>query len=405
MTERVDVAVVGAGIVGLATARQLVKTSPGLRIAILDKEPRIADHQTGHNSGVLHTGIYYAPGSRKALFCRAGKAQLEEFAREHGIPFERSGKLVVATDESELSRLDDLLERARGNGVAGVELVGRERMKEIEPHAVGLKALWSPETGVIDFRRVAEALADDIRAAGGTILLERGVKKIRSLPGEQVLETSAGPVVARDVIVCAGLQADRLARMTRTPGPRIVPFRGDYYVLRPEAGSLVRSLIYPVPDPRFPFLGVHFTRRIDGEVWLGPNAVLAFAREGYRRRDISPRDLFGTLTYRGFLRVAGKYMATGLGEMWRDFSKRAFLHALQRYVPELTLGDLLPGPSGVRAQAIDVKGRMVDDFAIGGSAHVLHVQNAPSPAATASLAIGSWLADAARERFELPGPA
>jgi L-2-hydroxyglutarate oxidase len=405
VTERVDVAVVGAGIVGLATARHLVKTSPGLRIAILDKEPRIADHQTGHNSGVLHTGIYYAPGSRKALLCRAGKAQLEEFAREHGIPFERSGKLVVATDESELPRLDDLLERARGNGVAGVELVGRERMKEIEPHAVGLKALWSPETGVIDFRRVAEAFADDIRAAGGTILLERGVKKIRSLPGEQVLETSAGPVVARDVIVCAGLQADRLARMTRTPGPRIVPFRGDYYVLRQETASLVRSLIYPVPDPRFPFLGVHFTRRIDGEVWLGPNAVLAFAREGYRRRDISPRDLFGTLTYRGFLRVAGRYMATGLGEMWRDFSKRAFLHALQRYVPELTLGDLLPGPSGVRAQAIDVKGRMVDDFAIGGSAHVLHVQNAPSPAATASLAIGSWLADAARERFELPGPA
>jgi L-2-hydroxyglutarate oxidase LhgO len=405
MTERVDVAVVGAGIVGLATARQLVKTSPGLRIAILDKEPRIADHQTGHNSGVLHAGIYYAPGSRKALLCRAGKAQLEEFAREHGIPFERSGKLVVATDESELPRLDDILERARGNGVAGVELVGRERMKEIEPHAVGLKALWSPETGVIDFRRVAEALADDIRAAGGTILLERGVKKIRSLPGEQVLETSAGPVVARDVIVCAGLQADRLARMTRTPGPRIVPFRGDYYVLRQETASLVRSLIYPVPDPRFPFLGVHFTRRIDGEVWLGPNAVLAFAREGYRRRDISPRDLFGTLTYRGFLRVAGRYMATGLGEMWRDFSKRAFLHALQRYVPELTLGDLLPGPSGVRAQAIDLKGRMVDDFAIGGSAHVLHVQNAPSPAATASLAIGSWLADAARERFELPGPA
>lgn len=405
MTERVDVAVVGAGIVGLATARQLVKTSPGLRIAILDKEPRIADHQTGHNSGVLHAGIYYAPGSRKALLCRAGKAQLEEFAREHGIPFERSGKLVVATDESELPRLDDLLERARGNGVAGVELVGRERMKEIEPHAVGLKALWSAETGVIDFRRVAEAFADDIRAAGGTILLERGVKKIRSLPGEQVLETSAGPVVARDVIVCAGLQADRLARMTRTPGPRIVPFRGDYYVLRQETASLVRSLIYPVPDPRFPFLGVHFTRRIDGEVWLGPNAVLAFAREGYRRRDISPRDLFGTLTYRGFLRVAGKYMATGLGEMWRDFSKRAFLRALQRYVPELTLGDLLPGPSGVRAQAIDVKGRMVDDFAIGGSAHVLHVQNAPSPAATASLAIGSWLADAARERFELPMPA
>lgn len=401
MTERAEIAVVGAGIVGLATARALLRGSPWLRLTVVDKEPRIAAHQTGHNSGVLHAGVYYAPGSRKAVMCRAGKATLEEFAAQHGIPFEHSGKLIVATDESERARLADLLARAQGNGVTGAELVGPERMKEIEPHVVGVGALWSPETGVIDFRLVADALAEEIRAAGGTILLGREVTAIRELPDERVLETPAGPIVARDLVVCAGLQADRLAAMTKTPGPRIVPFRGDYYVLRPEAAPLVRGLVYPVPDPRFPFLGVHFTRRIDGEVWAGPNAVLAFAREGYRRRDIDPAEMVRILGYRGFLRVAGRHLSTGIGEMWRDFNKRAFLQALQRFIPELTLADLTPGPSGVRAQAIDIMGRMVDDFAVGGSAHVLHVQNAPSPAATASLAIGEWLADATRERFGL----
>jgi L-2-hydroxyglutarate oxidase LhgO len=372
-----------------------------LKITVVDKEATIAAHQTGHNSGVVHAGVYYAPGSRKAVLCRAGKAELETFAAEHGIPFARCGKLIVAADESERSRLADLLARAQGNGIAGAELVGPERMREIEPHVAGVGALWSPETGVIDFRRVANALALEIEAAGGEIALGRRVTAIKDLPGERVVETTGGPLATRDLIACAGLQADRLAAMTGSPGPRIVPFRGDYYLLRPEAAGMVKALIYPVPDPRFPFLGVHFTRRIDGEVWAGPNAVLAFAREGYRRRDISPAHMARVLTYRGFLRVAGKYMSTGLGEMWRDFSKRAFLAALRRLVPELTLADLLPGPSGVRAQAIDVRGRMVDDFAIGGSAHILHVQNAPSPAATASLAIGSWLADGASDRFGL----
>jgi (S)-2-hydroxyglutarate dehydrogenase len=401
LTPRSDVIVVGAGIVGLATARALLRSKPGLKITIVDKESTIAAHQTGHNSGVVHAGVYYAPGSRKAVMCRAGKAELEAFAAEHGIPFKRCGKLIVAADESERSRLADLLARAQGNGIAGAELVGPERMREIEPHVVGVGALWSPETGVIDFRRVANALALEIEAAGGGIALGRRVTAIEDRSGELVVETTGGALATRDLIACAGLQADRVASMTRTPGPRIVPFRGDYYLLRPEAAALVKALIYPVPDPRFPFLGVHFTRRIDGEVWAGPNAVLAFAREGYRRRDISPTDMARVLTYRGFLRVAGKYMSTGLGEMWRDFSKRAFLAALRRLIPELTLADLLPGPSGVRAQAIDIRGGMVDDFAIGGSAHVLHVQNAPSPAATASLAIGTWLADAARERFGL----
>jgi L-2-hydroxyglutarate oxidase len=401
LTAGSDVIVVGAGIVGLATARQLLRSKPGLKITIVDKEPAIAGHQTGHNSGVLHAGVYYAPGSRKAVLCRAGKAELEAFAIEHGIPFEHCGKLVVAADESERPKLADLLVRAQSNGVVGAELVGPERMKEIEPHVVGVGALWSPETGVIDFRQVAGALAQDIQNAGGQILLGWRVTAIKDKPGERVVETTGGTLATRDVIACAGLQADRLSAMTGTPGPHIVPFRGDYYLLRPEAAAMVKALIYPVPDSRFPFLGVHFTRRIDGEVWAGPNAVLAFAREGYRRRDISPADMVRVLTYRGFLRVAGKYMSTGLGEMWRDYHKPAFLGALRRFIPELTTDDLLSGPSGVRAQAIDIRGQMVDDFAIGGSAHVLHVQNAPSPAATASLAIGSWLADAARDRFGL----
>lgn len=399
MTARSDVIVVGAGIVGLATARAVLRARPGIKLTVVDKEGAIAAHQTGHNSGVLHAGVYYAPGSRKAAMCRAGKAQLEEFAAEHDIPFERCGKLIVAVGERDRSALGDLLQRAGANGVAGAELVGPDRMKEIEPHVAGVGALWSPETGVIDFRRVALALAEDIENAGGEILLGRRVTAVRDVAGERILETSAGSLTGRDVIVCAGLQADRLAAMTGTPGPRIVPFRGDYYLLRPSAASMVKALIYPVPDPRFPFLGVHFTRRIDGEVWAGPNAVLAFAREGYRRRDVDLAEMARLVTYRGFLRVAGRHLATGLGEVWRDYSKPAFLSALRRFIPELTLDDLLPGPSGVRAQAIDIRGGMVDDFVIGGSAHVLHVQNAPSPAATASLAIGAWLADAARERF------
>jgi L-2-hydroxyglutarate oxidase len=401
LTTRTDVVVVGAGIVGLATARQLLRSRPGLKITVVDKESTIAAHQTGHNSGVIHAGVYYAPGSRKAVMCRAGKAELEAFALEHDIPFNRCGKLIVAVDESERPKLSDLLVRAHGNGVVGAELVGPGRMKEIEPHVAGVAALWSPETGVIDFRLVAQALAREIEKAGGEILLSRRVIGIEDRPDERVVKTTGGEVATRDLMVCAGLQADRLSAMTGTPGPRIVPFRGDYYLLAPQAAALVNALIYPVPDPRFPFLGVHFTRRIDDEVWAGPNAVLAFAREGYRRRDISPRDMVGVLTYRGFLRVAGKYLSMGLGEMWRDFNKRAFLGALRRFIPELTGSDLLPGPSGVRAQAIDIDGGMVDDFAVGGSAHVLHVQNAPSPAATASLAIGSWLAAAAQERFGL----
>ena len=401
MNSRADLVVVGAGIIGLATARSLSQLHPNLRIVIVDKESAVGMHQTGHNSGVLHAGVYYPPGSRKATLCRQGKAQMEQFARDNGIPYERCGKLIVASNNSEIPALEELERRARVNGVEGIEMVGPERIHELEPHVSAVRGLWSPGTGIIDFSAVATAMADELRRGGVEILLGSEVRALRDGSDERIVVLQDRSIATRDLVVCAGLQADRLARMTGTKGPRIVPFRGDYYALTSEARRYVRGLIYPVPDPRFPFLGVHFTKRIDGEVWAGPNAVLAFAREGYRRRDINLRDVAGTLTYRGFLRVASHYPTVGMAEMYRDFSKRAFLGALQKFVPSLTSADLVPGPSGVRAQAIDRAGNMVDDFAVGGSAHVLHVQNAPSPAATASLAIGEWLARLAEERFGL----
>lgn len=398
----VDVAVVGGGIVGLATAYQLLGAHPDIRIAILEKEAELATHQSGHNSGVLHAGLYYAPGSLKARLCREGKVELEAFAEAHGIPIDRCGKLVVALDDDELPRLTALKERAAANGVPGLEEVGRDRIAEIEPHAAGIGALWSPSTAIIDFRRVALAMAHEIRTRGAEIHLGRRVTGIRESAAEVVLDSTSGAIVARHVVVCAGLQADRIAAMAGSrDGPRIVPFRGDYYTLTTDARHLVRGLIYPMPDPRFPFLGVHFTKRIDGEVWAGPNAVLAFAREGYRRRDLSVRDLAGTLAYPGFLRLAAKYLRTGLSEMWRDWWKPAFVKELQRYVPAVRAEQLTFGPSGVRAQALSRDGSLVDDFSLGGSARILHVQNAPSPAATSSLAIGRTLAGTASERFGL----
>jgi (S)-2-hydroxyglutarate dehydrogenase len=400
MTDRFDVVVIGGGIVGLATAYRLTEERPGLRIAILEKEAELATHQSGHNSGVLHAGLYYAPGSLKARLCREGKAAIEAFAETHEIPFERCGKLVVALHESELDRLSALRERAIANGVPGLEEVGPERIRELEPHAAGVRGLWSPETGIVDFRRVALAMADDLRARGVSLQTASEVRGLDPRTDEVILTTPSGEVRAGLVIACAGLQADRVAALGGSPGgPRIVPFRGDYYTLTVDARHLVRGLLYPVPDPRFPFLGVHFTKRIDGGVWAGPNAVLAFAREGYRRRDIVPRDLLGTLTDRGFMRLAGRYLRTGLGEMWRDWWKPAFVRELQRYVPEIQADQLRFGPSGVRAQAVTRDGTMVDDFVLGGSGRILHVRNAPSPAATSSLAIGAMLATTALERL------
>jgi L-2-hydroxyglutarate oxidase LhgO len=402
--DRADLVVIGAGIVGLATALRLVEQRPDLQVVILEKEATVASHQTGHNSGVVHAGLYYEPGSLKARLCREGKRELEDYCQEHGVPIERTGKLVVAVEMTELPRFENLRERAMANEVPGLKEIGPEGIREIEPHAVGIRALWSPDTSIVDFLAVARAFAADVEARGARIETDREVVSIARRGDEMVMGTTRGDIVARRVIACAGLQADHIAALAGDGGhehPRIVPFRGDYYSLTPEARHLVRGLIYPVPDPRFPFLGVHLTRRIGGEVLAGPNAVLATAREGYRRRDLSFRDVAETLSYPGFLRLARRYWRMGAGEMWRDWSRRAFLSDVRRFVPALSAQHLVFGPSGVRAQALGRDGRLVDDFLLGGSDRVLHVFNAPSPAATSSLAIGRVLAGQAIGRLGL----
>lgn len=413
MAARYDVVVVGAGLVGLATALRLLERHPGLRLAIVEKETAVARHQSGHNSGVVHAGVYYAPGSRKARLCREGKAELERFAAAHGIPLERSGKLVVAVRPAELPGLAALAARASANEVPGLEEVGPERIAELEPHVRGLRALYSPTTGVVDFEAVARAFAAEVLSRGAELLLgwrvlaiEQTAVSSRAAGGRECrLETTGGTIRSEAVVTCAGLDSDRLAALTGDAGrERIVAFRGDYFILGSAARGLVRALVYPVNDPRFPFLGVHLTRRIDGAVWAGPNAVPALSREGYGRLDVSPGYLARTLSYRGFLRLGLRYWRTGALEMWRDVSRGAYAAELRRYVPELRDEDLLPGPSGVRAQSLRLDGTLVDDFSFGGHGRVLHVRNAPSPAATASLAIGREIAELAERRFELPGP-
>ena len=403
MSERFDIAIVGGGIVGLATAYRLLEARPGLRVVVIEKEDALALHQTGRNSGVIHAGLYYAPGSLKARLCREGKAALERFCEEHDVPFERCGKLVVAVDRSELGRLADLRERGTANGITGLRELEPAACREIEPHAAGIRALHVAETGIVDFGRVARAYADEIRTLGATIALGRHVTAIRPGPREVVLETTRGRVLASNVIACAGLQSDRVAAMTgEAPGARIVPFRGDYAVLRRHARGLVRGLIYPVPDPAFPFLGVHLTRRIGGELWAGPNAVLSFARERYGRFSIDARDLADTLRFPGFRRLARRHWRSGLRELGRDWWRPTFVAACRRLVPALGPEDVEWGPSGIRAQAVLPDGSLADDFDLADGDRVLHVRNAPSPAATASLAIGRVLAERAAERFQLP---
>ena len=401
---RYDVAIIGGGIVGLATGLKLLEQYPHLRLAILEKEDRLASHQTGHNSGVLHSGIYYKPGSLKAKLCVRGKQELLRFADEHGIPYNMCGKVIVALDEGEIERLNDLYNRGTQNGVPGLEMIGPERLKELEPHAAGIKALHSPHTGIIDYVQVAEAYASEVRARGGEIFTGHEVTDI--VKGETiVLETPAGEVEATYLITCAGLQSDMLARKTGAPDNlRIVPFRGDYYVLRPEKAYLCKSMIYPVPDPTFPFLGVHFTLRMDGEVWAGPNAVLAFAREGYSRWKVNPSELGNALGYAGFWNLARKYWKTGMAEMYRDYNKAAFVKAMQAYVPEVQSDDVVFGPAGVRAQALSSDGSLLDDFSIINAKNIIHVRNAPSPAATSSLAIGDTVVAAATKAFALRAP-
>ena len=398
-SDRADLVVIGGGILGLATAREMLRRRPGTRLVVLEAETSLAAHQSGHNSGVVHAGLYYAPGSLKARLCREGKAALEAFCAERGIPVQRIGKLVVALTEDELPRFEALADRARENGVEGLETVGPERIRELEPHIEGIRGLWSPGTGIVDFRAVALAYADDIRASGGEIETGRPVTGLRERADGVVVQTARGEIVADSVIACAGLWSDRVAEMTGDSGTeRIVPFRGDYYTLSADAAPLVRGLVYPVPDPRFPFLGVHFTRRHDGAVWAGPNAVLALARHGYKRYDVDVREVIGIVRHAGFRRLARRYWRMGLAEQWRDLSKRAFGAELRRYLPALRDDQLRFGPSGVRAQAIDPDGTLVDDFRLGGSRRIVHVRNAPSPAATASLAIARVLADESQAR-------
>lgn len=399
---RVDVAIIGAGIVGLATARALLQRYPGLKLAILEKEQVIAQHQTGRNSGVVHSGLYYAPGSLKARLCVEGAAGLRRFCDERGIPLQSCGKVVVAVEAAELPRLEELYRRGTANGVEGLIVIGPERLREIEPHAAGIRALHSPNTSIVDFNVVAGAFAADVQEAGGEILTGHEVVAIARRGNEVVLEAARGVVEARFLISCAGLHADRVAAMSGGKrDPRIVPFRGDYYALRPERLHLVRALIYPVPDPAFPFLGVHTTLRMDGTVWLGPNAVLAFAREGYRRLDISPRDLVDALGNPGFQALARTFWRVGLDEMIRDFSKARFVRAVQRLVPDLTIDDVVPGSSGIRAQALSSDGRLVDDFVFDTDGPIVHVRNAPSPAATSCLAIARTIVSTAEEAFGL----
>jgi len=392
--ERFDTVVVGAGIVGLSVAREVLTRAPRSRVLVLEKEPGPARHQSGHNSGVIHSGLYYKPGSAKARLCVRGAAAMYEYCGQRGIAVERCGKLVVATSESELEGLAELQRRGTANGVAGLRWVDESGVRDVEPHVRGLRALHVPSAGIVDYAAVSRAFASDVVDLGGEIRYENAVIGLRLAGGHVDVRTRGAAIEAERLIGCAGLWSDRLAALAgASPSPRIVPFRGDYYRLRAERRPLVRGLVYPVPDPRFPFLGIHFTRRIDGEVWLGPNAVLAFARDGYRRTDVRWGDVGELISSGGFRRLARRHWRTGVSELWRDLSKPAFLHELRRYMPELRADDLLPGPSGVRAQAVGDDGGLIDDFVVDVVGRVVNVRNAPSPAATSSLAIASEIVD------------
>lgn len=391
-----DFAVVGGGLVGLAVARELTGRYPGAGVLVLEKEDRWAAHQSGHNSGVLHSGVYYRPGSLKARLCRAGHAAMLEFCREQGIPHELTGKVIVATERGELEALAELERRGRANGLQVTRLSPTE-LREIEPHAAGVAALRIPEAGIIDFPGVADALAAVVSERGADLRLGAEVQGL-SVDAEGVtIETAAETFQARALITCAGLQSDRIAELLglRLPA-RIVPFRGEYYELRPERRDLVKGLIYPVPDPRFPFLGVHFTRSIDGSVHAGPNAVLSLKREGYRRSDVDLGDTAEILRYAGFWRFLGRFWRVTASEVRRSLSKRVFVRSLQKLVPEVRRQDVVPGGSGVRAQALAPDGRLVDDFLLIEGPRSLHVVNAPSPAATACLSIASAIVDRIR---------
>jgi L-2-hydroxyglutarate oxidase LhgO len=397
-----DVAVIGGGIVGVATAMRLAEKYPTLKVGVLDKEEQLAQHQSGHNSGVIHSGIYYRPGSLKAQNCITGVQSLLRFCDENEIKYDLCGKVIVATSEAELPRLEELHRRGTENGVPGLEVIDAARIREIEPHSAGIKGLYSPQTGIIDYTEVTRAYARHVEQAGGEIVLGAKVTRILKASDHTHLETTKGDVEAKYLVNCAGLYADAVARMMGADvGLRIVPFRGEYYFLRPESHHLVKGLIYPVPDPEFPFLGVHFTRTIHGGVEAGPNAVLALAQEGYTKTRFNPRELAGTLGYGGFWTMARKYWKTGMSEVYRSLSKKKFTQALQRLVPEIREDDLQAGGAGVRAQAVEPDGKLVDDFRIVETDRAIHVLNAPSPGATSSLSISAGILALADKSFDL----
>jgi (S)-2-hydroxyglutarate dehydrogenase len=394
-----DVAIIGGGIVGLATGYQLARLFPQKKVVLFEKEAGLAEHQTGRNSGVIHSGIYYKPGSLKAVNCREGRKALIQFCEQEGVAHEICGKVIVALEERELPALERIFERGKANGVQ-CEIIGPERLHELEPHCAGIKAIHVPDAGIVDYKGVCRRLAVHIEQAGGTILTNARVTGIHPNSDATLIASRAGEFSAKYVVNCAGLYCDRVTEMSGAkPQAKIVPFRGEYYELVPPAQHLCRNLIYPVPDPAFPFLGVHFTRMAVGGVECGPNAVLAFAREGYHLSDINVRDLAESLTYPGFLRMAARNWRMGMGELWRSISKRAFVKSLKRLVPEIRAEDLHSAPAGVRAQALSRDGSLVDDFAIQESDRVVNVLNAPSPAATASLNIGRLIVERLSKRF------
>ena len=401
-SQQYDVVIIGGGILGLSTAMQLAQRYPSGKIAVVEKESELASHQTGHNSGVIHSGIYYRPGSWKSKFCVAGVQKLVDFCDANEIEYDRCGKAIIATDESELGRLQDLYERGVANGVQGLEIVGPERLAEIEPHAYGVKALWAPRTGIVDYVRVAKAYASRFQELGGEIYLGAGVSNIAAIAGIQEVQTDNGSILGRHIINCAGLYADKVARlMGEETNLQIVPFRGEYYTLKPDSQYLVKGLIYPVPDPRFPFLGVHYTRNIHGQVEAGPNAVLAWSREGYKKSDIKLGESFDMLRFPGFWKMSAKHWKTGISEMNRSYRKNVFVRDLQKLIPTISGADLDTGGSGVRAQAVAKDGSLSDDFNILQGNIAVHVLNAPSPGATSSLAIGEYIVDLAIESFSI----
>ncbi len=397
-----DLAIVGAGILGLAVAREMLLRHPDLKVAVVERESDVGRHQTGHNSGVVHAGIYYKPGSLKARLCVEGARDLYAFCEERGVAVDRCGKVIVALDESELPGLDVLEERGRANGVPGLRRLTGAELGEVEPHATGVAALHSPNTGIVDFPAMARAMAAEVTERGGRIELGCEVLDVDARRDEVVLHTARGELTARQAVFCAGAWSDRLAARAGAPeDPRIVPFRGAYLRLRPERRDLVRSLIYPVPDPSLPFLGVHLTRHIDGDVLVGPTALMVGARDAYDLRRVRSADLAASLSWPGTWRMARRWWRTGLSEMRYAASRAAFVRAAQRYVPDLTAEDVVPGPSGVRAQALARDGSLVDDFVFSLTGRALHVRNAPSPAATSSLAIARLISDRADEAFGL----